>query len=119
MKHLGFHTEWIVLIMRCVCSVSYSVCLNGVQGEWFSPSRGLRQGDPLSPFLFLICAEGFSTLIDDARTNGRLMGATVGRERFAVSHLFFADDCIIFGDASFEGAGVVREVVREYEKVSG
>ena len=89
MKHLGFHTEWIVLIMRCVCSISYSVCLNGVQGEWFSPSRGLRQGDLLSPFLFLICAEGFSALIDDARTNGRLMGATVGRERFAVSHLFF------------------------------
>ncbi|XP_016690615.1 uncharacterized protein [Gossypium hirsutum] len=119
MKHLGFYMDWITLIMRCVCSVSYSVCLNGFHGEWFSPSRGLRQGDPLSPYLFLICAKGFSALISDARNEGRLVGATIGRERFAVNHLFFPDDCILFGDVSSEGAGVVREIIREYEKASG
>ncbi|KAH1122865.1 hypothetical protein J1N35_006025 [Gossypium stocksii] len=77
-KYSGFYEDWIVLIMRCVCSVSYSVNLNGINGEWFSPARGLRQGDPLSPYIFMICAEGFSTLIQDAKKKGWMMGATVG-----------------------------------------
>lgn len=119
MKHLGFHTDWIVLIMHCVCSVSYSVSLNGSNSEWFSPSRGLRQGDPLIPYLFLICAEGFSLLIQDAKDKGKMLGAPIGREKFSVSHLFFADDCILFGDASCEGAEVIQDVIKEYEMVSG
>ncbi|KAA3479973.1 reverse transcriptase [Gossypium australe] len=81
MKHLGFHDDWIVLTMRCVCSVTYSVSLNRCNSEWFSPSRGLRQGDSLSPFLFLICAEGFSTLISEAKQKGLMQGAPIGRAR--------------------------------------
>ncbi|KAK5824255.1 hypothetical protein PVK06_019026 [Gossypium arboreum] len=80
MKQLGFHADWIVHIMRCVCSVSYSVSLNIACGEWFSPSRGLRQGDPLSPYLFLICAKGFSTFIKKAEQKGLMKGAPIGRE---------------------------------------
>lgn len=113
MAHLGFHIDWIVR------SVSYSVSLNGAVGDWFSPSRGLRQGDPLSPYLFLICAEGFSTLIQEAKQNGQMVGAAIGRERLTINHLFFADDCILFGDATSNGARVVRDVIREYETVSG
>ncbi|XP_040960314.1 uncharacterized protein [Gossypium hirsutum] len=94
MRHLGFHEDWIVLIMRCVCSVSYSISLNGASGDWFTPSRGLRQGDPLSPYLFLICAEGFSLLIQEAKTKWRMMGAPLGAE-------------------------IVRAIIHEYEMVSG
>ncbi|KAA3441330.1 reverse transcriptase [Gossypium australe] len=115
MKALGFHDEWLVLIMRCVTSVSYSVSLNGMSSNWFSPSRGLRQGDPLSPYLFLICAEGFSTILEDAKQKGRMRGAPIGRERFSINHLFFADDCILFGDATHEGVNTVRDIIREYE----
>lgn len=104
--------------MRYVCSVTYSVSINGYHGDWFCPSRGLRQGDLLSPYLFLICAEGLSAIINDAKNKGRMVGATIGRERFAVNHLFFADDCLLFGDASPEGARFVREVICEYEKAS-
>lgn len=103
---LGFHADWIVLIMRCVCSISYSVNLNGSNREWFLPSKG-RQRDPLSPYLFLICAEGFSTLIKEANQNGLMRGVTIGRERFSINYLFFVDDCILFGDAPYEGARVV------------
>lgn len=60
---MGFATEWINLIMKCVMSVSYLVLINGRIGERFCPSRGLRQGNPLRPFLFLICKEGLLTLI--------------------------------------------------------
>ncbi|KAK5846145.1 hypothetical protein PVK06_002416 [Gossypium arboreum] len=107
MTHLGFHADWIVLIVRCVCSVSYSVSLNGSNGEWFSPSRDLRQGDPLSPCLFFICVEGFSRLINEAKQKGLMRGASVGREIFSINHLFFPNDCILFGDDYNEGANVV------------
>ncbi|KAA3481443.1 reverse transcriptase [Gossypium australe] len=119
MKSLGFHDDWIVLIMRCVCSVSYSVSLNGMCSDWFSPSRGLRQGDPLSPYLLLLYAEGFSTLLEDAKQKGRIRGASVWRERISINHLFFADDCILFGDANQEGVHTVRDIIREYEMSSG
>ncbi|KAA3478601.1 reverse transcriptase [Gossypium australe] len=119
MKALGFHVDWIILIMRCVSSVSYSVCLNGLESDWFSPSRGLRQGDPLSPYLFIICAEGFSTLLEDAKHRGCMGATTIGKERLAINHLFFADDCILFGDASRDGAMSVRDIIREYEQCAG
>ncbi|KAA3479291.1 reverse transcriptase [Gossypium australe] len=98
-RALGFHVDWIVFIMRCVSSVTYSVCLNGEDIECFSPSRGLRQGDPFSPYLFLICAEGFSTLLEDAKQRGY--------------------DCILFGDATHEGATTVRAIIQEYEMCAG
>ncbi|KAA3482314.1 reverse transcriptase [Gossypium australe] len=119
MKSLGFHDDWMVLIMRCVTLISYSVSLNGMSSDWFSPSRGLRQGDPLSPYLFLICAEGFSTLLEDAKQQGLMRGASVGREMFSINHLFFADNCILFGDATQEGVCTVRDIIREYEKSAG
>ncbi|KAA3453378.1 reverse transcriptase [Gossypium australe] len=119
MKHLGFHEEWIILIMRCVCPVSYSVSINGCNSDWFSPSRGLRQGDPLSPFLFLICVEGFSVLIEEAKRKGLMQGAPIGRARFSINHLFFVDDSILFGDASCKGVEAVRDVIKEYESISG
>lgn len=67
MGKMGFDSRLIELIMRCISSTSYGVCLNGEEGEIFYPSRGLRQGDPLSPYLFLFCSEGLSALMRLAR----------------------------------------------------
>ncbi|KAA3458059.1 reverse transcriptase [Gossypium australe] len=92
MSSMSFSDDWISLIMKCVKTVTYSVVLNGRNGEAFQPQRGLRQGDPLSPYLFLICAEGFSRLIQMAKNEGKLEGTNVGRGRIEVSHLFFTDD---------------------------
>jgi hypothetical protein len=63
MTKLGFAAEWIDRIMCCVESVSFSVKVNGTYSEIFKPTMGIRQGDPLSPYLFLICAEGFSSML--------------------------------------------------------
>ena len=66
MRKLGFHNKWTRLVMSCVSLVTYAVRVNGVPYGQISPTRGLRQGDPLSPYLFLIVAEGLSGLLHKA-----------------------------------------------------
>ncbi|KAH1122939.1 hypothetical protein J1N35_006099 [Gossypium stocksii] len=114
MDRLGFHHDWIVLIMRCVCSVTYTIALNEDIRTCFVPFRGLRQGDPLSPLLFLICAEGLSCLLKEARIKNEMKGAVISMGKLSITHLLFNDDCIIFGDASAEGASTVRNILTEY-----
>jgi hypothetical protein len=63
MLKLGFHRLWVEMVMRLVTTVSFSVLFNGDRLESFSPSRGIRQGDPISPYLFLLAAEGLSCLL--------------------------------------------------------
>ena len=63
MLKLGFHGDFVHRIMRCVSSVSFSIKINGNLSQPFRPSRGIRQGDPISPYLFLLCSEGLSCLL--------------------------------------------------------
>ncbi|KAH1039031.1 hypothetical protein J1N35_040774 [Gossypium stocksii] len=105
----GFDSNWIDSIMKCVSNVSYSVVLNGQAGDIFHPARGLRQGDPLSPFLFLICGEGLSSLMRLALREGHLKGVKANRRGPQISHLLFADDCILFREATERGAGFLKK----------
>lgn len=61
MRKIGFADRWIQLIMACVSTVSYSVLINGDPQGRIVPAQGLRQGDPMSPYLFLLCVEGLSS----------------------------------------------------------
>ena len=77
MEKLGFCSKWVNLIMQCITSISYSVLINGAAYGTIKPSRGLRQGDPLSPSLFLLCAEGLSAIIYEAVRNHSLTGISI------------------------------------------
>ncbi|KAH1063849.1 hypothetical protein J1N35_028836 [Gossypium stocksii] len=81
--------------------------------------RGLRQGDSLSTFLFLICNEGLSTLLRLASTEGALRGIKVSKRSPQITHLFFADGCVLFGEASDKGVETFEKVIKEYEICSG
>ena len=67
---LGFQESWVALIMECITMMSYSILVNGELKGMINPSRGLRQGDPLSPYLFLFCAEVLNALLCNAATRG-------------------------------------------------
>lgn len=74
MRKLGFDSDWVAFLMNCVKTVAYSVGLNGYISQDFFLSRGLRQGDPLSPFLFLFCGEGLSSLMKLAMQRRLILG---------------------------------------------
>ena len=116
---LGFHRRWVDLIRMCVSSTTYSVLINGAPHGYIKPTRGLRQGDPLSPHLFLICAEGLSTLLRKKERENVIRGIAICRGGPRISHLFFADDSVIFCRASIHDCGALHNVLATYEQASG
>ena len=111
MRKMGFHERWISLIMMCVTMVSYSVLINGEPKGKITPSRGLRQGDPISPYLFLLCAEGLSAMFKKEEREGNLNGIAVCRSAPRITHMLFADDSIVFCRATREECDRVVKVL--------
>jgi len=116
---LGFHRNWVRLVMSCVSSISYSILVNVQPTNVITPSRGLRQGDPLSPYLFLICTEGLAALINDAVSKNEIHGVKVSRAAPMVTHLFFADYSLMFTRANLQETQKVLNILNTYEAASG
>lgn len=116
MIQLGFHRLWVDMIMRLVTTVSFSVIFNGERLENFIPSRGVRQGDPISLYLFLLAADGLSCLLKSRTQSSNLSGIMVAPSTPMVSHLLFVDDSL---RANTESAEEVKKALRVYCLASG
>lgn len=116
---MGFTEHVITLIMKCVCSVSYSILSKEREIGPIIPSPGLRQGDPLSPYLFIICAEGLSTLIRRYERSGQIQGCRIARGAPVVLHMFFADDSYLYCKSNEEGDRNILELLRCFQEASG
>ncbi|XP_030930993.1 uncharacterized protein LOC115956857 [Quercus lobata] len=119
MERLGFCEKWVSLVYECISSVSYSILVNGESRGDIRPSRGLRQEDPLSPYLFLLCSKGLNRMLQRAAAEDGIRGFSLCRRGPKISHLFFADDSLLFCRASLEDLQVIQNILSLYEKASG
>ncbi|WJZ83279.1 hypothetical protein VitviT2T_002974 [Vitis vinifera] len=122
MKKMGFGEKWLGWIKWCISTASFSVLINGTPKGFFQSSRGLRQGDPLSPYLFVIAMEVFSSFLKRAVDNGYISGCQVkGRNEGGtqISHLLFADDTLVFCQASQDQLTYLSWLLMWFEAASG
>ncbi|KAL4354337.1 hypothetical protein GQ457_06G012550 [Hibiscus cannabinus] len=119
MLRLGFAHSWVDLIMCYVSSVSSRVRVRGTLSAPFLPQRGLRQGDPLSPFLFLFYTEGISVALLAAQREGRLPAVRASKHGPPVNHLLFADDSLVFLRNDMSEVHCRKDILSTYSAVSG
>ena len=119
MIKMGFLDVWVDRVMTCVSSPSFSVLINGKPYGLIHPSRGICQGDPLSPYLFLLCVEGFTSLLQKAELEGNIHGISICRRAPSISHLLFADDSLLFCQAIDKETKAIMEILKLYVEASG
>eukprot|EP00253_Pinus_taeda_P002268 PITA_02268 len=118
LTHLGFKVEFISWIMGCISNASFAVLINGAASQFFRGQRGLRQGCPLSPLIFLLAAEGLSRLISNAKRSGLVKGLEVVVNLF-ITHLLFVDDILLFTNGSLIEIKELKSILDLFLKAIG
>jgi hypothetical protein len=105
--------------MKLTSSAFFSILVNGVPSKPFSPSRGIRQGDPLSPFLFVIMAEGLGRYLSASIANGTLQGLSIHGLQPTASHNQFVDDTLLLNTPTAREAAKLRTILSDFSEASG
>lgn len=105
--------------MQCITTVTYRILVNGALSDLVIPTCGIRQGDPLSPYLFVLCMDKFLRLIDDYMAKKLWKLVRASRSGLLISHLFFADDLILFAEASINQMILVKQCLDLFCEWSG
>ncbi|KAL5702584.1 hypothetical protein ACHQM5_027786 [Ranunculus cassubicifolius] len=119
MQKFGFGTKWIGWLQACRSSAKFSVLKNGSPEGYFSSSRGLRQGDPLSPLLFTLVAEVLTQCFIRAQEATLINGFQVENGRDKIPVLQYADDTLVFLDAKTDEVGYLKSLLLWFELASG
>ncbi|GKA14637.1 RNA-directed DNA polymerase, eukaryota, reverse transcriptase zinc-binding domain protein [Tanacetum coccineum] len=119
LKFFGFHGKMIDWIMTCVTTTAFSLCVNGQSYEYFKGARGLRQGDPISPYLFTLVMEVLNlVMIKNIKEDGQFR-YHAGCKELKVTHLCFADDLMVFCHGDVHSLSLVKKSLNEFSKYSG
>ncbi|GKB69283.1 putative RNA-directed DNA polymerase, eukaryota, reverse transcriptase zinc-binding domain protein [Tanacetum coccineum] len=116
---MGFNAKWRNWIHSCLNSAYASILVNGSPTKEFKIERGLRQGDPLSPFLFILAVEALNVVLLEATNNNVFHGFHIGKEKVHISHLQFADDALIMGEWSYSNAKNLSRILTCFHLASG
>ncbi|GJQ98345.1 putative ribonuclease H protein [Tanacetum coccineum] len=119
MDRMGFGSRWRKWVLACLRSTSISILVNRSPTNEFYKGRGVRQGDPLSPFLFILVTEGLNVLLVEVVDKNIFEATRVGKDEVMVSHLQYADDTIVFGEWSRENACNLMNVLKCFKYVVG
>ena len=119
LTQMQFPRQWCKWVMACVTSASASILINGSPSRPFKLHRGLRQGDPLSPFLFVLIVEALNRIIMKATSSNAWKGIECSKNGPMISHLQFADDTLIFSDASIESLKNIKSALIAFHLASG
>jgi hypothetical protein len=114
----GFDPLWVTWVMSCIKSVKFKVRISDQLTEEIVPTRGLRQGGPLSPYLFLFVAECFSKVLKSTIHNQGLREFRICRSSPGISHLMFVDDCVLFFEANGNQVLLIKQAITNFEKCS-
>lgn len=108
------------MILKCISTISfsYSILANGEPRGDIQPTRGIRQDDSLSPYLFLLCSEGLNSLIHKAMLVGDIKGFSLCKNSPQISHIFFADDSVLFCHAEVKEIQVIQNIPDRHEQAS-
>eukprot|EP00253_Pinus_taeda_P028233 PITA_28233 len=118
LRAFGFCPPWVRWIMNMITSTHFSILVNGFPSQSFNPSRGIRQGDPLSPFLFVLMAEGLRRHIKQALHSHQIKGISVHNSPLT-SHHQFVDDMMLFGYPSAQEAHHLKSLLSDFSEASG
>jgi hypothetical protein len=111
---LGLSDHFISLIQACITTNTFSVLVNGQPTDFFKPGRGIRQGCPLSPYLFVVAINELSKSLQQQLQTNQLTGISLGPNCPPIHSLMFADDLIICGHASPHEANVIKNVLNNF-----
>ncbi|KAL6498703.1 hypothetical protein OROGR_028250 [Orobanche gracilis] len=118
LRSLGFPHPFVCWIVTCLTTVSYQICLNGQALESFEGKKGLRQGDPISPYLFVLCMEYLSRMMKKLQHHPSFRYHPMCNT-FKITHLTFADDLLFFSKGTENPVAVLLEVFEQFSETSG
>jgi len=119
LKAYGFDYSWIKWVMELVTTTNRSILLNVSPSKTFKPTRGLRQGDPLSPFLFILMLKGLGREIRATKEEGRIQGPRLTQGGDSVTHQQFVDDDMLQGTPIVKEAREFKKILSEFSMAAG
>ena len=119
LKNFGFDEKFMKWILECVSTMSFKLLINGGKTGQFRPKRGLRQGDPLSSYLFILCQEVLSRILEKEFKEKNISGVKASIGSTPITHVMYADDVVIFSKACRREANVINDCLEKYCRWSG